>query len=127
MKSSWPAVSRRSTWKENSTEANRAKVAGALPEGTVLVEFVRFNPFDFKAIPAQGQSVWKPARYLAFVLLPGQPDNVRMIDLGEADPIDDMISDFRGAITGTGRKTERSGGCGEGRAGRCYGCRAQTS
>jgi CHAT domain-containing protein/tetratricopeptide (TPR) repeat protein len=86
------------------TEANRAKVAGALPEGTVLVEFVRFNPFDFKAIPAQGQPIWKPARYLAFVLLPGQPDNIQMIDLGEADLIEEMISDFRGAITGRAEK-----------------------
>ena len=89
------------------TEANRAKVAGALPEGTVLVEFVRFNPFDFKAIPAKGQSIWKPARYLAFVLLPGQPDSIEMIDLGEADLIDDMISDFRGAITGRAEKPTR--------------------
>jgi CHAT domain-containing protein/tetratricopeptide (TPR) repeat protein len=85
-------------------EANRAGVAGALPEGTTFVEFVRFNPFDFKALRAQGQSVWKPARYLAFVLLPGQPDNIEMIDLGEADLIDDMISDFRGAITGKAEK-----------------------
>ncbi len=89
------------------TEADRAKIAGSLPEGTALVEFVRFNLFDFKAIPAQGQSIWKPARYLAFVLLPDQPDNVRMIDLGEADPIDAMISDFRSAITGT---TEKASG-----------------
>ncbi len=85
-------------------EANRAGVAGALPEGTALVEFVRFNQFDFKALRTQGQSVWKPARYLAFVLLPGQPDNIEMIDLGEADLIDDMISDFRGAITGKAEK-----------------------
>ncbi len=88
-------------------EANRARVAGALPEGTVLVEFVRFNLFDFKGLRAQGQSVWKPARYLAFVLLPDQPDNVEMIDLGEADLIDDMISDFRAAITG---RTEKPAG-----------------
>jgi len=88
------------------TEANRAKVAGALPEGTVLVEFVRFNPFDFKAIPAKGQPVWKAARYLVFVLLPGQPDNIQMIDLGEADLIDDMISDFRGEITGRAEKPD---------------------
>ena len=88
------------------TETNREKVAGALPEGTVLVEFVRFNPFDFKAIPAKGQSVWKPARYLAFVLLPGQPDNIQMIDLGEADPIDGMISDFRSGITGRAEKPD---------------------
>ena len=89
------------------TEANREKVAKALPEGTVLVEFVRFDPFDFKAIPAQGQSPWKPARYLAFVLLPGKPENVKMIDLGEADLIDAMISDFRSAITG---RTEKPNG-----------------
>ena len=107
------------------TEANRDKVAEALPEGAVLVEFVRFNPFDFKAIPAKGQSVWKPARYLAFVLLPGEPENIQMIDLGEAGLIDAMISDFRGAITGRAEKPDGSGG--EGRAGRCYGCWAQTS
>ncbi|MGA2401542.1 MAG: tetratricopeptide repeat protein [Syntrophobacteraceae bacterium] len=85
-------------------EANREKVAKALPEGTVLVEFVRFDQFDFKAVPAQGQSPWRPARYLAFVLLPGKPENVKMIDLGEADLIDAMISNFRSGITGRTEK-----------------------
>ncbi len=85
-------------------QANRAKVAGALPEAAALVEFVRFSPFDFKAVRAQGQPVWKPARYLAFVLLQGQPDDIRMIDLGEADFIDGKISDLRGAITGRAEK-----------------------
>jgi CHAT domain-containing protein/tetratricopeptide (TPR) repeat protein len=98
-------------------EADRAKVAGALPEGTALVEFVRFNPFDFKAIRAKGQPVWKPARYLAFVLLPGQPDNIQMIDLGEADLIDAMISDFRSAITGTTDKASGQANTAKGRQG----------
>ncbi len=88
-------------------EADREKVAKALPEGAALVEFVRFNPFDFKAVREKGQSPWKPARYLAFVLLPGKP--VQMIDLGEADLIDNMISDFRGQVTG---KVEKPGGHG---------------
>jgi tetratricopeptide (TPR) repeat protein/CHAT domain-containing protein len=87
-------------------EADRNSVAGALPEGAVLVEFVRFNPYDFKAIPAKGQPRWKPAHYLAFILPAGEPQNVRMIDLGDADAIDAMISHFRSTITG---KVEKSG------------------
>jgi CHAT domain-containing protein/tetratricopeptide (TPR) repeat protein len=80
--------------------ADRQAVALALPEGTALVEFVRFDIFDFKAVPARGESHWKPARYLTFVLPAGEPDNVQMIDLGEAEPIDKMIAIFRTAITG---------------------------
>jgi len=79
-------------------DANRRKVADALPEGAVLVEFVRVRIFDFKAIPAQGQSLWKPAHYLAFVMTAREPENIRMIDLGDANVIDAMISDFRIAI-----------------------------
>jgi CHAT domain-containing protein/tetratricopeptide (TPR) repeat protein len=81
-------------------EVDRQAVALALPEGSVLIEFVRFNVFDFKAVPARGESRWKPARYLAFVLPAGEPDNLQMIDLGEAEPIDRMIATFRDAITG---------------------------
>lgn len=81
-------------------EADRQAVAKALPEDAALVEFVRFSSFDFKAIPAQGQPQWKPARYLAFVMLSGRPDNISLIDLGQADAIDRMISDFRTSITG---------------------------
>jgi tetratricopeptide (TPR) repeat protein/CHAT domain-containing protein len=95
-------------------DANRRKVADALPEGAVLVEFVRFNPFDFKAIPAQGQSPWKPARYLAFVLPAGEPRNIRMIDLGDADAIDAMISDFRIAIKAD-KPSARVGAAGDAR------------
>jgi hypothetical protein len=72
----------------------------ALPEGTVLAEFVRFNVFDFKARRAHGKSQTKPARYLAFVLPAGEQDNLYMIDLGEAEPIDQIIVTFRSAITG---------------------------
>lgn len=86
-------------------EANRLKVAEALPSGAALVEFVKFYPFDFRAVRARGERPWKPARYLAFVLVPGEPETVRMIDLGEAGPIDDMILDFSNTITGKIRKT----------------------
>jgi Uncharacterized protein conserved in bacteria len=82
------------------SKASREVVALALPEDSVLVEFVRFHVFNFAAVLARGDQQWKPPHYLAFVLRAGEPDNVRMIDLGEADPIDTMIATFRTGITG---------------------------
>jgi CHAT domain-containing protein/tetratricopeptide (TPR) repeat protein len=84
---------------QQQRKADRRAVALALPEGVALVEFVRFDVFDFHAVPARGERQWQPARYVAFVLPARQPDQVQMIDLGEADPIDQMIADFRAAIT----------------------------
>jgi CHAT domain-containing protein/tetratricopeptide (TPR) repeat protein len=80
--------------------ADRRAVALALPEGVALVEFVRFHNFDFHAVLAQSEQGLQPDRYLAFVLPAGQPDQVWMIDLGEAAFIDQMIADFRRGITG---------------------------
>src|SRR5262249_10415415 len=75
-------------------------VAQALPEGAVLVEYVRFPVFDFESVAADGERRWQPARYLAFVLYAGDPDLVAMIDLGEAAPLDQLIADFRTGVTG---------------------------
>ncbi|MEJ7636771.1 MAG: CHAT domain-containing protein [Singulisphaera sp.] len=80
--------------------ADRRAVALGLPGGAALVEFLRFEVHDFLAVPARGQPTWKPARYLAFVMSAGEPDDVRMVDLGEAEPIDRLIADYRAAITG---------------------------
>ena len=88
-------------------EADRQAVARALPGDAALVEFVRFDVFDFKAVAAQGQPSWKPAHYLAFVMPSGEPDRISMIDLGPADAIDHMISEFRTTITGESDKRGR--------------------
>jgi hypothetical protein len=80
--------------------ADRRAVALGLPAGVVLIEFVRFRVFDFAAVSARGEPEWKPARYMAFVLPAGEPDDVRMMDLGKAKPIDQMIADFRSGILG---------------------------
>lgn len=82
--------------------ANRRAVALELPEGSTLVEFVRFDVFDFQAIPVRGESQWKPARYLAFILPAKQPDKVEMIDLGEAEHIDKLLRVFRSYFSGKG-------------------------
>jgi CHAT domain-containing protein/tetratricopeptide (TPR) repeat protein len=75
-------------------------VALILPKGATLVEFVRFQRFNFKAVRTRNEEHWQEWRYLAFVLFAGAPDNVRMIDLGEADPIDRMITEFRKSLSG---------------------------
>jgi CHAT domain-containing protein len=85
---------------EQIQKANRRAIALHLDEGIALVEFVRFDVFNFHAVPARGERWWQPAHYLAFVLPAGEPDNVQMIDLGEAEPIDRLIADFRAGITG---------------------------
>ncbi|MGL4501845.1 MAG: CHAT domain-containing protein, partial [Planktothrix sp.] len=74
-------------------ETDRRAVALALPEGSALVEFVRFDVYDFKAEKLQ------PAQYLAFVLPAQQPDAVQMILLGDAEPIERLIKVFRETIS----------------------------
>jgi CHAT domain-containing protein/tetratricopeptide (TPR) repeat protein len=78
--------------------ADLRAVALALPEEVALVEFVHLDPYDFKAVAARGEAQWKAARYVAFVLLGGEPDEVQMVDLGMAGRIDRLIGDFRAAI-----------------------------
>jgi len=84
---------------KNLRAADRRAVALGLPVGVALVEFVRLPITNFHAVPARGEQVWKPARYVAFILSADDPDDVWMIDLGEAEPIDRMIADFRAGIT----------------------------
>jgi CHAT domain-containing protein/tetratricopeptide (TPR) repeat protein len=80
--------------------ADGRTIARALPAGAALVEFVRFLPFDFKAVSARGEQHWQPPRYLAFVLPAGDADRVRLIDLGDAELIDRLLADFRAGVTG---------------------------
>jgi len=46
-----------------------------------------------------------PARYLAFVLRSGAPDEVRLLDMGDADAIDRAVAAVRAAITGDDEMT----------------------
>jgi tetratricopeptide (TPR) repeat protein len=77
-----------------------------LPVGSTLIEFVHFDICDFKAIPSKGEAQWKPARYLAFILHAGQPESVEMIDIGEAEYIDNLIREFRKLVSGAGKNAE---------------------
>jgi len=75
-------------------------VAARIPGNGALVEFVRFNLFNFKAVPAKGDKPWTGERYLAFVLSAEELDSVRLVDLGETMPIDTAIQQFRKELTG---------------------------
>ncbi|MCT7996488.1 CHAT domain-containing protein, partial [Laspinema olomoucense] len=79
--------------------ASREAIAQALPKGSTLVEFVRFNVANFKAVKADGDKQWFPARYLAFVLPAGEAAGVEMIDLGEAEEIDRLCQTFRLSVS----------------------------
>ena len=81
---------------------DRRTLADVLPEGSVLIEFVRFTPFGFENVPAK----WEPARYLVFVLPSGMPDSVQMFDLGDAETLDRSIGSFRTSITGESERGE---------------------
>ncbi|MBL9134847.1 MAG: CHAT domain-containing protein [Verrucomicrobiales bacterium] len=78
-----------------------ATVAQVLPEGSVLIEFVRLRQREFSADAAkEPSSVWMGERYLAFVLPAGAPDAVCLVDLGEANSLDACVAAWRFAITG---------------------------
>ncbi|TAF94848.1 MAG: CHAT domain-containing protein [Oscillatoriales cyanobacterium] len=76
---------------EHQTVDRRA-VALELPANAVLVEYVRFDRYDFTA--PEGKN-WKSAEYWAFILLAEDSDAVQMISLGEAQPIDELIEKVR--------------------------------
>jgi tetratricopeptide (TPR) repeat protein len=71
---------------------DRRGVALELPANAVLVEYVRFERYDFTAPEAKK---WKSAEYWAFILPAEDSDAVEMISLGEAQPIDDLIEKVR--------------------------------
>ena len=54
-------------------------------------------------LPGHGQSArWKPAHYLAFVLAAGAQAPPRLIDLGEADDIDEAVDQVRQSVIDAG-------------------------
>ncbi|MCZ8025819.1 MAG: CHAT domain-containing protein [Microcystis sp. LE19-10.1B] len=73
-------------------------IALELPQGTTLIEFIRFNNYNFQAIPANGDAASFPPRYLAFILPAQAPEQLTLIDLGEAEPIDKLVKEFRESV-----------------------------
>ncbi|MBW1942551.1 MAG: CHAT domain-containing protein, partial [Deltaproteobacteria bacterium] len=86
--------------KKKLEKADSVKVAGMLPLNSVLIEFASANMFNFKA--KKKEKKWDSAHYLAFVLHAGNGSRVGMIDLGNAEKIDEAVAKFKKEISNTG-------------------------
>ncbi|MEQ8667928.1 MAG: CHAT domain-containing protein, partial [Pirellulales bacterium] len=73
-----------------------------LSDDAAAIEFIRFDPFDFKATGDEPRL--QPARYLAFVLGADTKESPRMIDLGEAEPIERAVAELREHIEAVTRR-----------------------
>ncbi|MDA0838038.1 MAG: tetratricopeptide repeat protein [Planctomycetota bacterium] len=67
-------------------------ISRAMPANYQLLDYVRYNEFDFEAVPADGRPRWRSARYVAFATPNGEPEEIRIFDLGEAAEIDRQIA-----------------------------------
>jgi len=72
-----------------------------LPTGAALVDFLRTNIFDFK------EKSWQSMRYFALVIRGGGEAPLRLIDLGEAEKIDQKVKDARERMTEFGKLAEK--------------------
>jgi hypothetical protein len=88
-----PALARQRRWLNLEAPA----VAAVLPAESVLIEYVRYQPRDFAGLCAAKEAKG-PARYVAFVLDAGRPEDVRLVDLGEAAPIDSLARAARSLL-----------------------------
>jgi CHAT domain-containing protein len=67
-----------------------------LPEGTWLIDIVRFGVRNF-APPSHAER-WQPARYAAWIIPPADKGDVQLVDLGDAERIDAAIRAVREAL-----------------------------
>jgi CHAT domain-containing protein/tetratricopeptide (TPR) repeat protein len=89
-------------FQRQTEKADPQELARALPPKTALVEFVKSLILPLETEPALEGPEPLLQRYLAFVLVANLPDALRVIDLGEAAPIDQAIGRLRQAIAGNG-------------------------
>jgi tetratricopeptide (TPR) repeat protein len=73
-----------------------ADVRQALSAGAVLIELARFDEWDVR--PVAGAPPWKAARYAAWVIPAAGRGDVRLVDLGEAEPLDEAVWAARAAV-----------------------------
>jgi len=64
-----------------------------LPKGAVLVELARFGVFNYRAKGTEKR--WLPSRYVAWVIPATGGSDVGLVDLGEAETIDNAVAAYR--------------------------------
>ena len=84
---------------------NCREISHKLPAKSILVEYIKITPFDFKA--GGNERKWKEPEYYAFVLpsskdlKPGKNPVPLFFSLGKADVIDEGVTRFRKEIVRT--------------------------
>lgn len=79
-----------------------SQIREALPTDGVLIDIARFDVFDFGAKGIE--SNWKPAHYVAWITSPEKESKTKLIDLGEADDIDQLVEKVRKQISADATK-----------------------
>ncbi|MEZ6128052.1 MAG: CHAT domain-containing tetratricopeptide repeat protein [Planctomycetaceae bacterium] len=69
------------------------ELRAAIPAGAVFVDIAHLRPFDFQIRP--GQPTWLPDRYAAWIIPAQGRGDVQFVDLGLAEPIDQLVADVR--------------------------------
>ena len=79
------------------SDANCENVAANLKKRkkSALVELIRVSLYNFES---KSDRPWGEDHYLAFILMTGNPYELRMVDLGGADNVDSLISQFKKMI-----------------------------
>ncbi len=77
--------------------ADTQTIAALLPPDHVLVDFARIQPINFKARGIVEK--WAPERYFAFILNSGKGESIDIIDLGDAQMIDNIVAELKREIT----------------------------
>ena len=71
-------------------------VRRSIPADGVLINIARFDVFNFAGkTPAE---TWKAAHYAAWIVPPADQGDVKVVDLGEANIIDDVVEEFQKAM-----------------------------
>jgi CHAT domain-containing protein len=74
---------------KRSTHVDAATVAGILSNEMALVEIVKVRIYDFEGMRSSSD------HYLAFILSAGKATNIGMADLGRAEEIEQLVSQYK--------------------------------
>jgi CHAT domain-containing protein len=81
-------------------------VRQALPENSVLIELARFRVWDFQG---KGAEPWQAPHFAAWIIPAKGRGEVRLIDLGEAERIEDAVRVVRRALHEAPRAIRQQG------------------
>jgi len=85
-------------------KAGLPEVTAVLPPGSVLVEFAKYQSFNFGAKGTEPK--WGTEKYIAYVLRQGVKEPV-LVKLGEAESIDRLIKGYQVAIQSFVKKSAK--------------------